>query len=406
MKLPSVAVVGSGPTALMAADVLSDTGAIGVTVFDKRAGLGRKLLIAGSSGLNITNSLPLEEFISHYTGPREFWDRSVRKFTPQAWIHFIENDLGISTFEGTSGRFFVENMKAAELLRAWRKRLTDRKVRFELGQEMVGFSARADGRCELSFAQSAPASFDAVLFALGGGSYETEEKPLRWPEIFQKKNLQFQPFRPSNVGYELAWTPKFLEEAEGKPIKGMSLRTAKGRRQGEIVVTRYGLEGTPVYFVGQTGPAWIDFRPDQSTDSLAARLQEIKENLSPLRRIKKLLHLDEAALALLYHFDSSGRLKAPAPTSHEGWGEIAQLLKNFPIELKDSRPLDESISSSGGLDLSELTEDFMLRKFPGFFAAGEMLDWDVPTGGFLIQGCVAQGAAAGQGILKQLKSVV
>ncbi len=392
--MKTVGIVGSGPAALMAAEVVSATGT-SVSLFEKRKGLGRKLLIAGSSGLNITNSLPLDEFTRHYSGgPADFWKRVIGGFTPKDWIGFIEKDLGIPTFEGTSGRYFVENMKASLLLQAWKKRLSDRGVEFHLGTECVGF--KESGRqIELELADGTKRSFDAVCFALGGGSYE--DAPVRWPEMFQMRGLKFREFTPSNVGYTVAWKEGFLKEAEGLPLKRILLTSPRGSRQGEMVVTKYGLEGTPVYFVGKKGWVVLDLKPDLSAAEILKKLSSVKENLSPLRRIKKVLNLDDAALALLFHHGPPEVLKST------DLPKVVGMVKEFRLELGDPRPLAEAISSGGGLDLAEIGPDFMLRKIPGVFAAGEMLDWDVPTGGFLIQGCVAMGRAAGQGILDYLR---
>jgi uncharacterized flavoprotein (TIGR03862 family) len=386
-----VGVVGTGPAGLMAADVLASKG-VPVTLFEKRKGIGRKLLIAGSSGLNITNDLPLDEFVSHYTGSAGLWKRLIGRFTPADWIRFIE-EMGIPTFKGTSGRYFVEDMKASRFLKAWRERLESQGVEFVLGREVSDFDFGKSG-VNLRLDDGSERDFSAVCFALGGGSHEPQETPLRWPVIFRKKGLGFSEFVPSNVGFQVAWTEEFLKEAEGHPIKGVVLSSPRGKRQGEVVITRYGMEGTPVYFVGQTGRVTLDLKPDLTVEQIASRLAAVRENLSNIRRVKKQLKLDPAALALLFHF---------SPVEAVQGGDqlrISKIIKAFPLEFLDPRPLSESISSSGGLVTEELDENMMLRKCPGVFAAGEMLDWDVPTGGFLIQGCAAMGRAAGEGILR------
>lgn len=391
---PKVAIVGAGPAALMAADRLSEASGLEVTIYEKRPGVGRKLLIAGSSGLNITHDLPLAEFVAQYTGPREFWQRVLSAFPNTAWIRFIE-ELGTPTFKGTSRRYFIEDMKASRFLKAWRERLAARGVQFRLGVECTDFAPEGTGvRLELRGGESVVC--DAVCFALGGGSYEPDEVPLRWPLMFTRKGLGFTEFTAANVGYQVAWPEAFLKEAEGKPLKRVVLSTAKGTRAGEIMITRYGMEGTPVYTVGTRGPARLDLKPDLTVSEVASRLADVKENLSQMRRVQKQLKLDPAALALVFH------LGPPAVLKGTDTQKTAQLLKEFPIQLIASQPITEAISSAGGLRLDELDEHFMLREHPGFFAAGEMLDWDTPTGGFLIQGCVAQGRAAAQGVLKYL----
>ena len=389
-----IAVVGTGPAALMAVDHLSRAGH-GVALFDKRRSAGRKLLVAGSSGLNITNSLPLDQFIAYYKEPHEFWSKLITNFPPQAWIQFIEA-MGIGTFEGTSGRYFVEEMKASKLLQTWTTRLQSQGVQFFYEHECTGFELTDFNRCKLVFSAQQPKTVDAVCFALGGASWEPNETPLRWPGIFKSNGLQFEPFTASNVGYRVAWKKEFLNEAEGLPLKRIAMSSARARREGEAMITAYGMEGTPVYFTGLTGMVQIDLKPELDREQLLVKLNAVKENLSPMRRIKKQLHLCEASLALFFHHTPASFLQS-APL-----GQIVDRLKAFPLELLGPQPLTEAISSAGGLKVSELDQNLMLKKFPGFFAAGEMLDWDVPTGGFLIQGCVSQGFAAANGMMTWL----
>ena len=389
-----IAVVGTGPAALMCASRLVEAGHA-VTLFEKRKSAGRKLLVAGSSGLNISNSLPLPEFARHYAGaPYEHWLKLLEAFPPRAWLDFIHG-LGFGTFEGTSGRYFVEEMKAARLLQAWIKSLTDRGARLEFGRECTGLEAPAPGPAgqgavvRLHFGAE-PREFDAVCFALGGGSWEPDEVPLRWPAIFKNHGIAFDEFEPSNSGYSVAWSSEFLKEAEGQPIKTMALTTARGTRRGEIVVTSYGLEGTPVYAVGARGPATLDLKPDLSLEQMIAKCQAVRENLSPIRRIKKQLNLGPAALALIFHHSPPG--------AREDLRALCRAIKAFPLTFGEPRPLAESISSSGGVRMSEVTETGELKRFPGVYCAGEMLAWDAPTGGFLLQACVAQGHVVGRAI--------
>ncbi len=383
-----IAIIGSGPAALMAAEVVSKAGNL-VTVFEKRKSAGRKLLVAGSSGLNITHTLPLESFVEQYKGgTRDFWSRVIGAFPPKQWRDTIEG-LGIPTFEGSAGRCFVEDMKASKFLRAWVARLQKQGVIFVFGKECTGFSTRtSDVSLEFSSGESVIAS--AVCFALGGGSWEPSEKPLRWPQIFKAHSLAFDEMTASNVGYRVAWPGDFLKEAEGLPLKNIAVTSSKGSRQGDAIITNYGIEGTPIYTMAETGTVYLDLMPDLSQSEILAKLQAVKENLSPLRRAKKQLNLCPATQALLFHCMDRGPDLA----------DLASKLKKFPLELLGPQPMDEAISSAGGLRLTELADDFSLKKFPRVFAAGEMLSWDVPTGGFLIQGCVSQGYLAGQGMLK------
>lgn len=397
---PAVAIVGSGPAGLMAADVVSKTGCR-VILFEKRKSAGRKLLVAGSSGLNVTNGAELERFIGYYTGPPDFWRRVIQAFPPAAWIHFIE-ELGIKTFLGSSRRYFVEDMRAAKFLQAWIDRLARQGVTFQYGMECTDFSSRGPGLgCRLSFTEAGGGvrrelDFDAACFALGGGSWVTEEAPLRWPELFKKHGLAFEDLTPSNVGYRIDWTEAFLKEAEGLPLKGVVFTSSKARHTGDVMVTKYGIEGTPVYFAGVTGTVHLDLLPALSVPQILQKLRAVSENLSPIRRVKRQLTLCPAAYALVFHSTPKEILYDPELTT------LAERIKAFPLELLGPQPLAEAISSAGGLKLTELDDRLMLKRMPGIFAAGEMLDWDVPTGGFLIQGCVSQGVVAGRGILEYL----
>ena len=393
-KRPRFAVVGSGPAALMAAEVLA-AGTAGrggaVTVFEKRRSPGRKLLVAGSSGLNITYDAPsLEEFVDFYgeSGPR--LRPMLQAFGPADWRRFIEGILGIRTFKGTSRRWFVEaeGMKAAGLLKAWTEHLRALGVNFEFDRELTGFDPDPQGGVLLTFADGTQWLGDRAVLALGGGSWEPAEKPLRWPAMFERRGIGFKGFEPSNVGYQVAWPEALLKEADRKPIKNARLTTARGERAGELLITSYGLEGTPVYFTGCTGPARLDLKPDVEEAALLERMQGGKENLSPIRRVQKLAGLCEASRALMFHL---------TPESQRGdLRALAYRIKNLPLELGAPQPLDEAISSSGGVLWSELDADLALVRVPRIHLAGEMIDWDAPTGGFLIQACVAQGAWAGK----------
>ncbi len=384
----------------MAATVLARAG-VSVDIFEKKTGPGRKLLIAGSSGLNITYDSPVEKFAEFYTGPRDFFDQLFREFSSEDWIKFIEN-LGIATFKGTSRRYFVETMKASLLLKAWTSELDRLGVRVHFDQELVDFSTAAGGGGVVrlrsgSSGEESVHEFSAVCLCLGGGSWEKKENPLRWPEIFMRKGMQFVPFQSSNVGFQVAWPEKLLTEVEGQPIKNVVLESSRGKRSGDLVITSYGIEGTPVYFAGIEGVVYLDLKPDSSVEALLEKCERVRENLSPMRRVKKVLNLGEGALALLFHMTS--------PSDRGDLRQLVSLVKRFPLELLARQPLTESISSSGGLSWNEIGVDgypLMLRRKPGVFVAGEMIDWDAPTGGFLIQACVSQGVSAGRQILKYL----
>jgi uncharacterized flavoprotein (TIGR03862 family) len=377
----------------MAATELVRAPGVQVHVFERRPGLGRKLLVAGSSGLNISNGLPVPEFAAHYRGwNRDFWTKLLEEFGPREWIRFIEKDLGLETFLGTSDRYFVREMKASGLLKRWTNRLSEAGAVFHTAREFTDFRNADQGGYFVQFAQTTSEGeelhFDHVVFALGGGSWE-DTLPA-WPEILRKRGISVAAFSPSNVGYEVRWSEGFLREAEGKPLKKIRFENARGRKDGELMVTKYGLEGTPIYFHGEPGPAYLDLKPDLTLEQVLDRLDRVKENLSPIRRAKQKLELGEASLALLFH-------ETP-PEARADLRRLAERVKRFPILLGGARPLAEAISSRGGVELSELSPRFELRRYPGIYCGGEMLDWDAPTGGFLIQATVAMGFRIGRAL--------
>ena len=382
----NIAIIGTGPAGLMAARELLAAG-FKVTLFEKNKGPGHKLLIAGGSGLNVSSALPPDEFAAQYSGNIR-WIDLFEKFSVADWLDFIAT-LGLETFEGTSGRYFVREMKASGLLRRWLDALEKAGAVFHYNAECTGWETSAP-KITLHFREQESQTFDAVLFALGGGSWLKEE--ARWPELFKKHGVTVLPFRSANAGFSVAWGQKFIAEAANQPLKNIEFCSRLGRKKGDLMITEYGIEGTPVYFFGESGACSIDLKPDLEEQEITARLDSVRENLSPMRRAAKKLHLEKTALALLYHHAPPGALESNAALAHA--------IKTFPLVLGDTRPLTEAISSLGGISLDEIDADFQLRKIPGMFVAGEMLDWHAPTGGFLIQACVSQGVAAARGILK------
>lgn len=394
MPEPVVAVVGSGPAGLMAAHAASEAG-IRVCLYEKRPSAGRKLLIAGSSGLNVTYDAPLLEFDRFYAAAPGRMKPLLEGFPPHAWLAFIER-LGIRTFKGTSRRWFIEGMKAPPLLNSWLQALRERHVEIVYQKECEGFEV-VDGGVELKFTDTTRVRHKAAALCFGGGSWETPQASASILNVFQDRGLACSLFRPTNVGFQVDWPPALLADVEGSPIKNVVLSSPRGQRAGDLVITAYGLEGTPVYFVGAVGEVRVDLKPDLTREQVHRKLLAVKENLAPVRRLKRCLRLGEAALALFHHMAPLDRLRdVDALTAY---------VKSFPIALRGRQPLQESISSAGGLCWSEVDEGLMLHRFPGVFVAGEVLDWDAPTGGFLIQACVSQGYAAGRGMSRYLRGV-
>lgn len=365
-------IVGSGPAALLAADILSAR-QIPVKLFERRPAPGWKLLVAGSSGLNVAHS---GEMATEYSARQEEISACLRQFGRDDWLSYLHG-LGEETFLGTSRRYFLRNKKASTLLASWMSRLRGQGVEFHFGEELVDFGEGP----ELRFASGRVEKGEAALLALGGGSWE--DQPPRWPEAFLSKKIAFSPFIPANAGYSFRAPAGFFEEAEGKPVKGLTLKTAKGEKNGECMITRYGLEGTPVYTIGCPGKALIDLKPDITSDRLAPRLA------GGLKHAK----LSPGAELLFQALATD-----PAATG----AALAHQLKALPIELLEPRPLSESISSRGGVSWDELSSELELKKAPGIYCAGEMVDWDAPTGGYLLQASVSMGAVAAAAILQKL----
>ncbi len=389
----SVAVIGSGPAGLMAADVLAHAG-VPVTIYEKRPGPGRKLFIAGSSGLNVTNCLPSSEFSTVYRGGDAYWPAFFRDFGAGQWLNFLDKSLGLETFLGTSGRYFVKTMNAGLLMRHWRRRLTTAGVAWQFQKEACNFASMQEGEIVVEFADGSHARHSAAIFALGGGSWEPDEKPLRWPQMFIQKGIPWVPLQPSNVGYRFAWKPGFLAEAEGQPLKNIVLTTSRGSRRGDLIVTAYGLEGTPIYTLGASGSVTLDLAPDLTSAQISEKLARTSENLAPIRRVQRLLNMSKASQSLLFHHAPAAALSDLAAMS--------ETIKSLPLNALGPQSLDEAISSAGGVSWDAVDADLMLKDSPEVYVAGEMLDWDAPTGGFLIQGCVAMGHAVGKKLLAKI----
>jgi uncharacterized flavoprotein (TIGR03862 family) len=382
-----IAIIGSGPAGLMAASVLARDPFNEIHLFERRPGFGRKLLVAGSSGLNISHHASAEAFAHHYQGwTKDYWKQLFKAFSPEQWIQFIEKELGLETFLGTSDRYFVREMKASNLLKKWTTALESQGVTFHSKMELTEFYSDEGGVALQFNGESEFLHFDRACFFLGGGSWE-ETEPT-WFELFKSKDISLRAFEPSNVGYNVAWSPEFLKEAEGKPLKKIIFTSKTGEKAGELVVTQYGLEGTPVYFFGNEGEAYLDLKPDLTIAQILEKCADVKENLSPMRRVKQKLSLCEASLALVFHYTP--------PDIKSDLKKLATRIKRFPIQLLTPRPLLEAISSKGGVKLNELSNELELKKFKNVYCGGEMLDWDAPTGGFLIQAAISQGAWIGQ----------
>ncbi|HEY8898985.1 MAG TPA: TIGR03862 family flavoprotein [Chthoniobacterales bacterium] len=397
----SIAVIGGGPAGLRAAEIAAEGGAA-VTVFDAKASVGRKFLVAGGGGLNLTKSEPTERFAARYSGPEmpaNFWPALIAEFGPEdlrAWAA----GLGVETFEASTGRVYPREMKAAPLLRGWVQRLRRAGVRFAMHHRFVGWNA--DGALEFATPDGPRAvKADATILALGGGSWPETGSDGDWVAALEARGIAVAPLRPANCGWAVAWLAEVLAVAEGRPLKNVGGRAGDAAVRGELMVTRHGLEGGAIYALGAALRAMdrpelvIDFKPDVSAEDLVRKMGPARRNW--IAEARQRWRLDDATAAIFATHPDAAMWNAAA--------DVAAAVKNFPVALLGPRPLAEAISSAGGVRWSELDETLMLRRMPGVFAAGEMIDWEAPTGGYLMQGAFATGRRAAQGALRWVRDV-
>jgi uncharacterized flavoprotein (TIGR03862 family) len=384
----TVLVIGGGPAGLQAAAIANTAGAR-VIVADAQRSVGRKFLVAGRGGLNLTHGEPVENFPARYVDEPERWRNLLRDFGPaelRAWA----TNLGVETYVGTSGRVFPRGQKAAGLLRAWIRCLRARGVEFRTSSRLLKFS-RQENNWSSEF-QTGDDNFsipaDSIVLALGGASWQETGSDGTWPEILAAHGVETTPWQPANCGWNVNWSPELLARAEGLPLKNLTVRAAEESVSGELLITRHGLEGGAIYRLGRTLRSMaepcltLDFKPQLTVDAMRARIVNL-----PAIEWFRAWKLSKAASALL------------ETESAEGLNDVERmiaLVKNFPVALRGPRPVAEAISSAGGVAWRELDENLMLRKLPGVFVAGEMIDWEAPTGGYLLQGCFTTATRAGR----------
>ena len=387
----------------MAAEVISaHYNSVHVDVYDSMPSLGRKFLMAGKSGLNITHSEPFEQFVSRYGERRAQIEPMLKTFGAEE-VRQWASGLGIETFVGTSGRVFPVGMKASPLLRAWLKRLSDSGVSFHLRHKWLGWLS--DKSLHFTSPQShVTVKPDATVLALGGGSWSRLGSDGAWIPWLTKVGAGVEPLRPSNCGFDVKWTQHFRERFEGHPIKSAVLSFGAFHQQGEFIITKEGVEGSLIYAasallrdeIDARGKAVIslDLAPDRSQEWLVGRLSKPRGSRSMASHLEKTVNIKGVKAGLLYEFFPK--------EDFSNAERLAHFIKNLPVPLIATRPLDEAISSAGGVRFESLDNHLMLRSQPGVFCAGEMLDWEAPTGGYLITACMASGYTAGQGVLKWL----
>jgi uncharacterized flavoprotein (TIGR03862 family) len=402
----NVAIIGAGPAGLMAAEVLAP-GGTDVTVYDGMPSAGRKFLMAGRGGLNLTHSEPLPQFLARYREASPHLQVAVDAFPPNALREWSEA-LGQETFIGSSGRVFPKAFKASPLLRAWLRRLDSKGVKLVLRHRWTGW----DPNGHLLFqTPDGPRVVEAAatVLALGGASWPRLGSDGLWAETLAAKDVKISKLRPANSGFTVAWSEIFRDRFEGQPLKSVALTSGQNTVRGEATVTRTGIEGGAIYAlsadlreaVDSAGRAtlYIALRPDLDTNALIAKLSAPKGKQSLSNFLRKAVNLSPVAIGLLQEAaKASGISLSPLSPA-----DLAGLINAVPIELTGVAPIARAISTAGGVSFDELDPDYMLRRLPGVFAAGEMLDWEAPTGGYLLQASFATGAAAGRGVLKWLE---
>lgn len=400
----NVAIIGGGPAGLMAAEVLSGQG-IQVDVYDAMPSLGRKFLMAGKSGLNITHSELFEKFISRYGSKSEIIEKWLLDFTPDDLREWARG-LGVETFVGTSGRVFPKEMKASPLLRAWLKRLDEAGVNVHLRHTLTSLTSLT-GRIGLEFETEdgvRVVEADAVILALGGGSWARLGSSGEWVRWLSQAGVKVEALKPSNCGFDVAWSPFFKEKFDGQPIKSVVLSFGDFHQQGEFTVTKEGVEGSLIY----AASAWmrdailasgkavmqLDLAPDKTEAQLVEKLSKPRGSRTMASHLEKTVGIKGVKAGLLREFVPKDEFSSAE--------RLAFYIKNLPVPLVAPRPLDEAISSAGGVMFESLDENLMVKSLPGVFCAGEMLDWEAPTGGYLITACMASGRWAGTGAAKWL----
>ena len=398
-----VAIIGGGPAGLMAAEVLA-AGGVAVDVYDAMASSGRKFLLAGKGGMNITHSEPYDPFVARYGARSAEVDAWLRGFTPQDvrdWIH----GLGIDTFVGTSGRVFPLEMKAAPLLRAWLHRLRESGVRLHTRHRWQGWR---DG--QLVFATPEGETLvdaSATILALGGASWARLGSDGAWVPLLEARGVEVAPLVPSNCGFDTDWSAHFSEKHAGAPLITVAVEYEnregqRERRQGQFVVTASGIEGSLVYALsaplrdqiaarGYT-TIWLDLAPDHDLERVRAEVLRPRGSRSMSSHLQSRLGIKGVKAGLLRECLDAAGYNDPA--------RLAGAIKALPLVLKRPRPIDEAISSAGGVRFESIDANGMLKALPGVFVAGEMVDWEAPTGGYLLTACFASGRAAGAGVLR------
>lgn len=398
-----IIIVGAGPAGLMAAERLSDAG-LKPVIYDAMPTPARKFLMAGKSGLNITHSEPVERLLTRYGSREAELSQAVESFTPTA-IRDWGATLGVETFVGSSGRVFPQDFKASPLLRAWLERLGKRGVELVTRHRWQGWSESGE-HVFCGPSDDTTVSADAALFALGGPCWTRLGSDGAWVPAFKQMGIAVSPFRPANCGFDVNWSDHFIERFEGEPVKNSLLCFGDQTIQGDFVITRNGVEGSAVYGLSAAirdaiesgGPTdlYLDLCPGKDIAHLAQALDRPRGKKSMATHLKRATGLAGVKAGLLRECLSKDTFQDPQT--------LAAAIKNVPVLLRRPRPINEAISTAGGVSFEAFNEQLMLKDMPGTFCAGEMIDWEAPTGGYLLTACLAQGRQAADGILNWLSA--
>ena len=385
-----IAIVGGGPAAMMLAAELN-TQKFQATIYEKMPTIGRKFLVAGKGGFNLTHSEERDALISRYH-PTSFFKPILNHFDNSDLKKWL-SELGIETYIGTSKRVFpIKGIKPIDVLSAIKKKIIENDVKIQTNYEWIKWK----DECQLLFKTTAgkkAIETDRVVFSLGGASWAKTGSDGSWTKPFVEKGINIIPFQPSNCAYKIDWKDDFISKNEGKPLKNISIRCGKNTKKGEVVITKFGLEGGAIYALSpqireqlnsiKKAQIFIDLKPSLAIEKIISKLKLPRNKKSWTKHIEHQLKLNKSVMSLLKTYISKEEFTNP--------DKLSFLIKNFPLIISDFAPIDEAISTVGGVDLEEIDANFQLKKIPHHFAIGEMLDWDAPTGGYLLQGCFSIG---------------
>ncbi|WP_417453460.1 TIGR03862 family flavoprotein [Kiloniella sp.] len=393
-----IAIIGGGPAGLMVAYKLLEMGH-SVHLYDAKPSVARKFQLAGRGGLNLTHSEPLDKFATRYYENVPLFTSLLHQFTPNDLRDFCHT-LGQETFVGSSGRVFPTKFKATEILRAWLSDLSDKGLKLFTRHKWIGFDEQKNLLIEDSENQVINISPQATVLALGGASWGKLGSNAAWVPILTKEKINIKSLEPANCGYETHWPQLLPESSFGHPLKNISLTHADITVKGEIMLSSYGLEGGAVYALSksireainshQSTTAFIDLKPKHSKERLAKALSERAKHLSLGKFLRQEIRLSPVSLNLLKALTSKEEFNSPQI--------LAEKIKALPVTLNKARPIDRAISTAGGITFDSCTDNLMLKHLTGVFVAGEMLDWEAPTGGYLLQGCFSMAVHVAKGV--------